>query len=153
MTNWSDPAGRVTSNFTVKEACFLPSWGVLHQPSAEEKANLLRLCLTMERLRKIIGKPINVHCMLRPNKANAPGSEHDGKDYNKFIKGAKRSAHLTGLACDFSVTGMTCDEVRALLLPGLLAVGIRMEDLPGSSWVHVDLLNPLLSGGRRYFKP
>lgn len=137
--NWSDPKSKVTLNFTVKDACWLPSWGKLHTPSIKEQANLLQMCQLLEKIRGFLGnKEIVVHCMIRP------------PEYNKQIGGRPQSAHLEGLACDFSVKGMDCDDVRKLLLPKLESWKCRMEDLPDSNWVHVDLKAVIT---KRFFKP
>ncbi len=137
--NWSDPTAKITANFTVKEACWLPTWGKLHSPTIREQAALQQTCALMEKVRAVISRPIDVHCMIRPT------------EYNKLIGGAKQSPHIFGLACDFSVPGVQCDEVRDDLLPFLNIWKVRMEDKPGSNWVHLDLY-PAASG-RRFFKP
>ncbi len=136
--NWTDPTARVTANFTVKEACWLPTWGKLHNPTKREQEALQQTCALMEKIRTVLGRPISVHCMIRPT------------EYNKLIGGAKQSPHIKGLACDFSVEGLSCDDVRTWLLPFLDFWKARMEDKPGSNWVHVDLIN---TSGQRFFTP
>ena len=97
----------------------------------------------MELIRYYVGAPIFVTSGLRPGK------------YNEYIGGAKRSQHTMGKACDFWVVGYEgkdgSDAVRELLKPKLEDFGIRMENLPGATWVHIDLRKPGKSG--RYFKP
>jgi len=73
--------------------------------------------------------------------------------YNKLIGGALNSAHIEGKACDFVVTGIDCDDVREQLEPKLTELGIRMEDLPGANWVHIDIRKPLNEDSNRFFKP
>lgn len=136
---WDVPTAKISRHFTTHEATYLPSWKKYHQPTAQEKQNILRLALVLDQLRDFLEAPIIVHCWIRPT------------DYNQFVGGAPRSAHLEGLAVDFHVTGMTCDSVREKLLPKLDEFGIRMENLPGTSWVHVDIRAPGNTG--RYFKP
>ena len=138
VINWKDPKCKVTANFTVNDACYLPSWAKLHAPTVQEQANLTLICQFLEKVRALVGKPLKVHCMIRP------------PEYNKQIGGRPQSAHLEGLACDFSVQGMTADKVRELLVPKLELWKFRMEKLPGSNWVHVDLKAPITS---RYFAP
>jgi uncharacterized protein YcbK (DUF882 family) len=89
--------------------------------------------------------------MIRPKSTNAPGHAGHNKDYNKFVKGAPRSAHIPGLAVDFSIEGVDCDRLRKLLVPKLEEFDCRMESLHGAGWVHMDLMSP--TEGRRYFKP
>lgn len=73
------------------------------------------------------------------------------KEYNALIGGAPGSAHVEGLACDFHVLRMGCDEIREIILPHLEEWQLRMEDLPGSGWIHLDIRDP--GDGNRYFKP
>lgn len=138
-TNWLDPKSAITDHFTVKEACWLPTWGKLYAPTLKEQEALQQTCALMEKVRTLLGKHIYIHCMIRP------------RDYNKLIGGAPQSAHIFGLACDFGVPGMDCDAVRALLLPKLDEWKARLENKPGSNWVHLDLY--AAQDGRRYFKP
>jgi len=151
MLSWTNPAARVTDNFVVRECCWLPSWGVMHVPDSHEQANLIKTCLLLEKVRALVGKPVRVHCMIRPRVTSSPGGLHDGQDYNSFVGGAPQSAHVVGLAADFDVPGMSCDDLRELLFPHLEALGCRMENSPHSAWVHLDLRAP--GPGGRYFKP
>jgi hypothetical protein len=145
------PQGKITNSkyFQWSEALYLPSWQVYHTPSQVEKDNIIKTAAVMDQIREFFGKPINIHVWCRPI-LNSPGHPRHGQDYNQFINGAANSAHKVGLAVDFDVKGMSCDDVRAKLLPLLDKLNIRMEDLPGSSWVHIDLF-PVKS--KRYFKP
>ena len=139
MIEWDKPGTKVTLNFTVKECLWLPRWSRLHTPTEEEKSNLIRLCNLMQKVRGILGdRSITVHCMIRP------------QEYNTLIGGAKKSAHLKGLACDFSIKNENCDNIRTLLIPHLVRLNCRMENMPGANWVHVDL-SPVMT--TRFFKP
>ena len=86
-----------------------------------------------------MGKPMSVTSCLRPEL------------YNAFVKGSERSYHMQGRAIDFEIRDVPADEIRELLKPKLDEFGLRMEDLPGSSWVHLDDGEPGPSG--RFFKP
>lgn len=151
--DWNNPAAKVSKYFTVKETTYLPSWGISHIPSEEEKKNIVALALIMDKVRELINLPIGVHVWMRPGSVNCPGSQYHGQDYNAFIKGAKRSPHKQGQGIDWSAKGLTCDEIRKKLEPKLEELGLRMEDLPGSNWVHNDTYPASVSGGRRFFKP
>lgn len=140
----------VSKYFTWKELLFLPSWGEYHTPSQTEQNNLIKLVTVMDKIREIIGKPIKVHVCIRPKHANIPGSVHHGKDYNGLIGGAKNSAHISGLAIDWSCPGLDCDDIRTTLKPLLTQLNVRMEDKPNSNWVHIDLMPPRPN---RFFKP
>lgn len=137
--DWTNPKSKIGKYFTVKDACWLPTWKKLHSPTEQEKANILRACAVLDTIRDFIGRPINVHCWIRPT------------EYNKLIGGAPQSMHLYGLAVDFDCSE-NCDATRAKLLQKLAEWDIRMEDKPNSSWVHIDL-KPIPATGIRFFKP
>ncbi len=138
--NWTNPNTKLTANFTVKDACWLPRASLLYKPKPDEQVNLLKTCALMEKVRTLVKGPVLVHCMIRPIA------------YNAVVGGKKGSAHIAGLACDFSVPGVDCDIVRQLILPDLERWEARMEDNPGSDWIHLDLA-PLRVMGSRFFKP
>ncbi len=141
------------SHFTLRDALLLPSWGVQHTPSPSEMANLIKTFQKLEQIRMFLGgNAINVHCAIRPI-LNCPGSPHHGESYNSFVGGATHSAHIVGLAVDWSPVGLSCDDAKALLLPKLEEFNVRMEDNgAGANWVHCDLA-PVPPGGNRFFKP
>jgi len=150
--DWNNPEAKISKYFKVKEALLLPSWGILHIPSEEEKKNILEMAKKMDEIRELIGLPISVHCWGRPTSVNCPGSKFHGADYNAFVKGSKTSAHRSFKAVDWSAKGKTCDQSRAILEPKLEQLNIRMEYAPGTNWVHTDIDPASKSGGRRYFK-
>jgi len=151
ILDWTNPHSMISKHFSVKEALWLPSWQVLHIPSEDEKANILKQAAKMDLIREFLGVPINIHCWIRPV-LNNPASEHNGQDYNALVKGAKNSAHKIGLATDYDAKGLNCDDVRAKLEPKLDEWELRMEKMPGGNWVHNDCA-PLAPGGHRYFIP
>lgn len=150
-TNKVETMSKLSKYFTLKEATYLPKWNTCHIPSTEELENIKKLALVMDKVREFLGTPCNVHVWIRPTALNNPESEHNGKNYNELVKGAKKSAHIEGIAVDCDFEGMTCDEARAKLEPKLEEFGLRMEKNSGSSWIHLDLRE--VNGGRRYFIP
>jgi hypothetical protein len=152
MTDWSDPNSKVSKFFTVRECTFLPRFSACHQTTEIEQANIIRMASVMDAVRELVDSPISVHVWIRPTSSNIPDNDHNGENYNSLVGGASRSAHISGLACDFDVKGSTCDEIRALLEPKLEELGARMERKPGSGWVHLDVA-PVPPGGHRYFTP
>lgn len=142
--NWSNPTDKVAKYFTVKEALFLPTWNRLANEedglNDKVKVSLIKTFAILDKVRELFNKPVIVHVAYRP----AP--------YNALVKGAKRSAHIFGLAVDFHVAGISCDEARRILASKLEEFKIRMEDLPGSSWVHIDT-RVVYRGCPRLFKP
>lgn len=149
--DWTDLKAQISPHFTVHDATYLPTWGVHHGPSDVEKDNILKTAEKLELIREYLGDhPVNVNCWIRPMMANCPGTRFDGKNYNLMVGGAVGSAHIRGLACDFTVSTITCNEVRAQLESKLEEFNIRMEKKLNASWIHVDLFpaNP-----NRYFIP
>lgn len=130
--------------FSYKEALWLPSWNRMAIESdglSEEIVNnLITLFAKMDTIRAHFSMPIIVHCSYRP------------PAYNQQIGGAANSPHMQGKACDFHVSGSTCDSIRQNILDNNLleTLDMRMENLPGSGWVHLDIA-PVVSN--RFFKP
>ncbi len=173
--DWNNPKARLSENFSVKEALYLPSWQAQHVPSEDEKKAIKgiadKVTKAVQLLEKKLGKQlqVSVHAWMRPGAANIPGSQWDGKDYNRYIyetqvwkdltpeekalKKVPNSPHKTGHAIDFHIVGYEgrakCAEIRQLLLPHLEELGLRMEDLDGG-WIHLDDL-PVVN--QRFFKP
>ena len=145
-TSEIDPFEQISEHFIIHDLIWLPQYGRLADESdgldAAIMANLEQLAFTMDDVWDFFNAKINVHCAYRPLK------------YNELVGGAKNSAHLTGEAMDFDVTGMSCDNARALILKldRLNKWGTRMEQRPLSSWVHIDV-RPVPPGGHRYFLP
>lgn len=149
--NWNDPKSKISKYFTVHEALWLPTWSVYHAPSEAEKSSILQLASTMDKVRDFLGTSITVHTWIRPSSLNCPGNPRHGQNYNAAVGGAAGSAHRYGKALDWSSPGVSCDELRARLLPKLDEFKLCMEDLPGSTWVHNDIFLPRKTG--RFFKP
>jgi len=142
--NWSNPNDKLSVFFTVKEALFLPSWNRMATSKdglgPTQQDNLVKLFRIMDQVRNLFGKPVIVHVAFR------------SYSYNKEIGGAPNSLHVQGMAVDFHVAGVDCDDVRAKLIPKLEEWGLRMENKAGSNWVHLDT-RPVAAGGNRFFLP
>lgn len=149
--NWTDPKSKVSEHFTVHECTYLPKWDIHHIPSEIEQDNILKTVEKMELIREFLGKPIHVHCWIRPVAVNAPKSQYNGKNYNAVIGGAPLSAHVQGLAVDFHASGYMCSDIRVILLPQLEKWNIRMENIEGN-WIHIDLY-PVGKSKNRFFRP
>ena len=142
--DWTNRTAKVSKNFTVGDLIYLPSWKRL--ANAEDgldetiQTNLMLLVSRLESIRAFFNAPIIVHVSYRPDL------------YNQLVKGKRHSAHLLGLASDFHVVGISCDDARKQILDAHLldALNIRMEDQVGSNWIHIDLQPPKPN---RFFKP
>ena len=146
VINWSDSNCKVSEHFTVRECLWLPQWNRMATEADgltnDVKANLFRLCNKMDVVREQLGASVTVHCCFRPT------------EYNKLVGGAAHSSHMTGEAIDFDVQHLNCDDARNLILKLHLldTLEMRMEDLPHSSWVHLDI-GKVGASGHRFFKP
>ena len=132
-----------TPHFTWHEALWLPQLSTHSQPNIEEQTNIIYLALRMEKVRALFNAPIRVHCWHRPF------------GYNQSVGGAPKSAHITGRAVDFHIEGLAgttgCAEARAIILPHLETLGLRMENQQGP-WIHLDT-KPVPPHGKRFFRP
>ncbi len=128
--------------FKWREALWLPRWKIYGIPNDEAVLdNIEKTALAMDKIRTMFGKEILITSWLRPEK------------YNELIGGAKKSAHIQGLACDFMVRDHESKAVREILRRYLKDVGIRMEKLE-TPHVHIDLkCDDDMSNDVRYFKP
>lgn len=147
-----DPAAMISKHFSFREALYLHTWGRMAGPADGLTHDVLAriawfLRTQMDEVRDWLGAPINVHCCWRP------------KLYNQDprIKGSTHSTHMALVdyrgkplfpeemiaAMDFDVEGFKCDDIRTKLFPQLEIWGLRMEDRPGSDWVHLDSSPPI----------
>ncbi len=138
------PDVKASNYFSWGELLTLSSWNrlaTIEDGITEEILdNLNKLALKMDDVRRHFNKPIKVHVVYRP------------VEYNKLVKGAPKSSHVLGKAIDFSIPGLTCDEVRKQIIDSKLleTLEMRMEDRPGSNWVHMDYA-PVVN--KRFFLP
>lgn len=137
---------KVSIFFDWKDALFLPQYNRLATEAdgvtAEVKANLIVLFSKLDKIREHFNKPIIIHVAYR------------SPEYNTLVKGAANSAHLRGMAADFHIVGISCDDVRKDILDNNLLeiLGMRCEDNPNSNWIHLGIDQPL-PGHNRFFKP
>lgn len=138
-----NPSDKISNHFTWKEATWLPTWQRCandQELTQEIQDTLTALFAKMDSVRDFFQAAIHVHVAFRP------------EAYNTLIGGAPDSEHAKGGACDFDVAGIDCDTARQRILDaGLLeSLGMRMENKPGSNWVHLDIGIPRPN---RYFIP
>ena len=129
------------SHFRWSEALYLPRWRIFAvpgDPSIED--NIRRTASKLELIRAFVQRPLIVTSWFRP------------QAYNEEIGGARNSAHLKGLACDFIVKDCLSQDVRPLLVPFLTKFNVRMEDAP-TPHIHIDLrCAKEMTNLERYFK-
>jgi len=98
-------------------------------PTPEIQESLKALALALELARSVIGKPLKISSAYR-----CPA-------LNTAVKGSKTSAHIQGLACDFTVDGMTPRQIcEKIVAAGLHFDQIILENIsaenPDGVWVH-----------------
>ena len=127
-------------NIKWKEILYLPQLTLYAHPhTAQIIANLISVCQRAQQVREILGnEPLTFTSGFRPTY------------YNRLIKGAKYSGHITGEALDFKHKTKTAQQCRNILEPHLKELRIRMEKHKGT-WTHIDTKAPGRTG--RYFKP
>lgn len=125
---------QLTPNFTLEE--FTDSQTAARQgivnvplPNSQEYKNLLRTAQVMEKVRTLLGdKPILVSSGYRSLSVNAA------------VGGSKSSAHISGLACDFSCPGFgTPKAICKKLEPHMKALGVDQLIHEYNTWVHLGL--------------
>lgn len=121
----------LSPHFTLAELTFSQTatrLGIDNTPTEAIEANLRRLCGTLEQVRALVGRPIRVSSGYRSCAVNAAVGSGPG------------SAHVLGLAADFTCSGLT---------PKALAVLIRESDIEfdqliyEGTWVHIGLATGL----------
>lgn len=117
---------RLTENFSLEELThsdYAVRHGINNEPSPAIIQNLRSLAAGLEKIRNILCVPVNVN------------SGYRGTELNRKLGGATNSAHLTGLAADFTARrfGSPLTIVRKLKESGLKYDQLIYE----GTWVHV----------------
>lgn len=97
----------LSENFTLEEGTFSETavrLGINNQPSPQQLENMKLTAQGMERIRKVLGKPIRVNSWLRLPEVNVA------------VGGSRQSSHMDGWAVDFvcPAFGTPYDVVKAL---------------------------------------
>ena len=117
-------SSKITENFALKEFRCKDGTDV----PEDLMENVILLCKNLQVLRDHIGKPIRVISGYRSPK------------YNRRIGGARRSQHMTAKAADIKVTGMSPEEVKAVIVQ-LIKDGKMMKGGIGlyTTFTHYDV--------------
>lgn len=122
-------ATKLTAHFTLEELTRSDKaneLGLDNTPPNSVLANLLSLAEMLERVRKVVGKPVTVR------------SGYRSPEVNKAVGGSATSAHMKGMAADIYVKGMDCKAVALLLAPLVGEFGID-QLIYEQTWVHVGI--------------
>jgi hypothetical protein len=123
---------KLTEHFTLEE--FIASqtaarMGLSNMPQGESLANVERTAQTMEKVRTILGsKPILI------------SSGYRSPQVNSAVGGASSSAHMSGLAVDFTCPGFGDPiSICHALSPHMAELGVDQLIHEFGSWVHLGL--------------
>jgi uncharacterized protein YcbK (DUF882 family) len=123
---------QLTKHFTLEE--FTDSQtaarqGLANLPSPQTTKNLERLAEVMEKVRTILGdKPILI------------SSGYRSPRVNRAVGGSKTSAHMSGLAVDFSCPGFGSPlAICGKLEPHMQELGVDQLIHEFGTWVHLGL--------------
>lgn len=122
--------------FKWKEALWLPQMNAYAVPSRLQQDYIVKQAKALDGVREYFGRPIQVHCWLRPTK------------YNELVGGAPQSRHLLGDATDFTVLGMEHEEVKKILM-GNPDIYIGRGEIDTTNWIHLDTRDQKWFYGRR----
>lgn len=101
---------------------------VAHPLTEDQEANLLKLLEAINGLREAYGKPMLISSLYRPAGINAAAG------------GAKKSAHLECLACDFVDNTGEIDEFCLDNVKLLEQLGLYLESpMHTQRWCHVQI--------------
>ena len=126
----------LTEHFTLEELTHTDHRELDNTPSEYEKANLVRLAVFLELVKKTLdGKPIMVNSAFRSEAVNtACGSK-------------STSQHRLGCAADLRVPGMTPDEVVKAIIGSDLPFDQVIREF--DRWTHVSVPNDPAGQPRR----
>jgi len=156
--DWSDPLAQITRNFTVHEATFLPSWGIYHIPTADEKENIIELAVALQRVRDAYGSSMNIEVWIRPTSVNpgildssgkivsSPSNPRKGQNYNAAI-GSSATSHISGKAVDIKDANRSLTNFLLKNQQLLIDNNLWMEDEKfATTYVHLDVITRPTTG-------
>lgn len=124
----------LTDHFTLQEMTFSQTasrMGLDNTPSPAAIENLTRLCLLLERVRAVCGRPVTISSGYRSAEVNKAVGSH-----------AEHSQHIQGCAADLVIKGMALDDIIKAVMDAKLPYDqmIReFDDNKGGGWVHISV--------------
>jgi len=99
--------------------------GIDNNPPPAAIENLKRLCVLLENVRELFGKPLRISSGYRSPKVNA------------LIGGSEKSQHCQGAACDFTIQGVTIDQVMDSITVNGLPYDQVIKEF--GAWIHISV--------------
>jgi len=118
----------LTLHFTLEELTFTDHREYDNTPNEQELANLKRLSLFLEEVKKLLG-----------GKAIMVNSAFRSAEVNRAVGSTDKSQHRLGCACDFRVPNMTPDEVVQAITNSDLQYDQCIREF--DRWTHVSIPN------------
>jgi putative chitinase len=115
-------------HFTLEELTFTDHREFDNTPNEQELANLKRLSLFLEEVKKLLG-----------GKAIMVNSAFRSAEVNRAVGSTDKSQHRLGCACDFRVPNMTPDEVVQAITNSDLQYDQCIREF--DKWIHVSIPN------------
>jgi hypothetical protein len=118
----------LTLHFTLEELTFTEHRQFDNTPNEQELANLQRLALFLEEVKKLLG-----------GKAIIVNSAYRSEEVNRAVGSKDTSQHRHGCAADIRVLGMTPDEVVQAIKASDLQYDQLIREF--DAWTHVSIPN------------
>lgn len=118
----------LTDHFTLEEMTFSQTAARLNIPNAPcgvTVNNLTRLCTLLEDVRTLLGRPITI------------SSGYRSQALNQAIGGAKNSQHILGCAADFTVRGLSVDDIMEAIVDSDLQYDQVIKEF--GRWIHISV--------------
>jgi len=115
-------------HFTLEELTFTDHREYDNTPNEQELANLKRLALFLEEIKKLLG-----------GKAIMVNSAFRSAEVNRAVGSTDKSQHRLGCACDFRVPNMTPNEVVQAITNSDLQYDQCIREF--DRWIHVSIPN------------
>jgi len=129
------PVSPKAPNFLWSEALYLGRINSYALASSDVVANIVKMAEAMQKVRDHYKRPFVVTSWYRPLAYN-----------QKVIAGASKSWHTQGLAVDFIIQGVDCEEVKRFLQTQEgRAIWPYRGEKNTKGWVHLDM------GGTEWF--
>lgn len=99
--------------------------GIDNTPCQAAIDNLKRLCVLLEQVRMLFGKPVSI------------SSGYRCSQLNMMIGGQEKSQHVLGCAADFNIQGVSLNDIISAIIANDLPFDQIIHEF--DSWVHISV--------------